>query len=313
MKRLVLFAAGVAVALLVAGCATRADLLEQEKRFRTLVVQQNRSLEQVKREVERLRGDVEEGRPRSRSTASGAEMSPERRRIVELEDQVHRLESGSEVIGMTLDPSGVSTLPPGSPISPPPVLGEAPPPAPGTPPAPVGAVPPAGEPPQQMAAATPPPTVPPPAPPPEMIDDEWRREVAQDQAVAGTIDVPERAEYLGALQGLSRGECTQAGPQLSGLSTRTKGSPLADNALYWQARCHAAKGDTNRAVTEFYDVVTRYPRSDKAPAALWQQGLLFARMGNAPDARLAFSKLIKDYPASSEAGRARQKLVELEH
>jgi TolA-binding protein len=305
MSRLGLLAGGLVVVTLAAGCATRADLLEQEKRFRTLVVQQNRSLEQVKREVERLRGDVEGGRPRARTSVG--EASPERQRIVELEGKVHDLETGSHEIGMTQDPNAIPSLPPGSPISPPPVLGEAPPP-PGNP-----SAPPPGEPPQQVASATPPPTVPPPPPPPDLVDDEWRREVSQDQAVAGTIDVPERAEYLGALQGLSRGECTQAGSQLSGLSTRSKGSPLADNALYWQARCHAVKGDSNRAVTEFYDVVTRYPKSDKAPAALWQQGLLFVRMGNTPDARLAFSKLIKDYPASSEASRARQKLVELEH
>jgi TolA-binding protein len=161
-----------------------------------------------------------------------------------------------------------------------------------------------------VATATPPPTVPP--PPPATIDDEWRREVAQDQAVAGTLDVPERGAFQGAMQGVSRGDCSAASGQLAGLANRSKGSPLADNALYWQARCHAARGDINTAVTEFYDVVTRYPRSDKAPAALWQQGLLFLRLGNAPDARLAMGKLIKDYPASAEAGRARQKLLEME-
>jgi TolA-binding protein len=306
-NRHILRAGGITLALLAGGCATRADLLDQEKRFRSLVVQQNRSLQQVKREVERLRADVEEGHgPRSRSAAG--EPAPEKQRIVELEEKIHRLESGSQEIGMTPDPTlSSSSLPEGAPIAPPPVVGDVPPPVP---PPPTGGTP-SAEPPQQVASATPPPTTPP-APPPPAIDDEWRREVAQDQAVAGTIDVPERAEYLSALQGLSRGDCTQAGSQLSGLSNRSKGSPLADNALYWQARCAAARGDNNRAVTEFYDVVTRYPKSDKAPTALWQQGLLFARMGNAPDARLALSKLIKDYPASAEASRARQKLIELE-
>ncbi len=292
---------GGALALVAAGCATRADLLEQEKRVRSVVQQQNRSIDMVKRELERLRADLEEGRPRSRGAPPSPESSYDRERVVELEDKVRQLESGSHQIGMTLDPSGMSSLPPGSPIAPPPVLGEAPPP-----PAPP---PPPGEP-QQLAAVAAPTTLPP--PPPPAVDEEWRREVAQDQAVAGTIDVPERADFQNALVGLSRGDCTQASPQLGGLTSRSKGSPLADNALYWQARCDAARGDPNRAVTQFYDVVTRYPKSDKAPAALWQQGLLFLRMGNAPDARLALSKLIKDYPASAEASRARQKLVELE-
>jgi len=301
--------ATLALVAAVAGCASRADLLEQERRMRGLVVQQNRSIDAMKREVQRLRADLEEGGSRktggrpSEEIVEGAPQPPPQERIYQLERKIEQLESGSKEIGMTPDPNAMTQLPPGAPIAPPPVLGETPPPG-GPPPAP-------GAGPTQLATATPPPTAPPPPPPPA-IDEEWRREVAQDQAVAGTIDVPERVAFQGALQGLSSGDCARAGPQLDGLTTRSQGSPLADNALYWQARCHAARGDMNRAVTEFYDVVTRYPKSDKAPAALWQQGLLFLRLGNSPDARLALSKLIKDYPASAEAGRARQKLAELE-
>jgi TolA-binding protein len=302
-RRWLPLAGGIALVWLAAGCATRGDLLDQERRFRSLIIQQNRSLQQVKREVERLRGDIEEGRGPRRSRSAMLGSTPEQERMSELEEKVQRLESGSQEIGMTVDPNAVSVPSQGAPVAPPPVLGEAQPPSP--PP-----TVPAAEAPEQLAAAAPPPTVPP--PPPTAIDDEWRREVAQDEAVAGTIDVPERTDYLDALQGLSHGDCRQAGARLRGLSDRSKGSPLADNALYWQARCHAADGNTNQAVTEFYDVVTRYPKSDKAPAALWQQGLLFLRTGNTSDARLALSKLIKDYPASTEASRARQKLAELE-
>jgi len=202
---------------------------------------------------------------------------------------------------MTLDPNGQSTAEP---------TGEAAGAAPLEPLAAGAAATPPSTAPEQVAAA-PPPTLPP--PPPAAVDDEWRREVAQDQAVAGTVDVPERAEYMTALQGLSHGDCAKAVPELNSITSRSKGSPLADNALYWEARCHAVRGEQNQAVTTYYDVVTRYPKGDKAPAALWQQGKLFLRMGDAPDARLALSKLIKDYPASAEASLARQKLAELEH
>jgi TolA-binding protein len=292
---------GAAVAALaIAGCATRSDLLDQERRVRGMIQQQNRSIDLVKREVERLRGDVEEG---GHPGKSSGEPSPEQRRIGELEKRVEQMQSGSQEIGMTLDPNGQSTAEPpaGEPAGAAPLeplaAGAA-----GTPPSTA---------PEQVAAA-PPPTLPPP-PPPAAVDDEWRREVAQDQAVAGTVDVPERAEYMTALQGLSHGDCAKAVPELNSITSRAKGSPLADNALYWEARCHAIRGEQNQAVTTYYDVVTRYPRGDKAPAALWQQGKLFLRMGDAPDARLALSKLIKDYPASAEASLARQKLAELEH
>jgi TolA-binding protein len=293
---------GVAViAVALAGCATRADLLDQERRVRTVIQQQNRSIELVKREMERLRADVEEGGHPSR-----AQGSPEQQRIGELEKRVEQLQSGSQELGMTLDPNGQSTAEPsGEP-------GAAPldPLAAGADPSAAGATPPSTAP--QVATATPPPTLPPPPPPPE-VDDDWRREVAQDQAVAGTVDVPERADYLTALQGLSHGDCAKATPELNAIISHSKGSPLADNALYWEARCHAIRGEQSQAVTTYYDVVTRYPKGDKAPAALWQQGKLFLRMGDAPDARLALSKLIKDYPASAEASQARQKLAELDH
>jgi TolA-binding protein len=291
---------GAAVAALaIAGCATRSDLLDQERRVRGMIQQQNRSIDLVKREVERLRADVEEGGHPSKSSG---EPSPEQRRIGELEKRVEQMQSGSQEIGMTLDPNGQSTAEPG---------GEPAGAAPLEPLAAGAAATPPSTAPEQVAAA-PPPTLPPP-PPPAAVDDEWRREVAQDQAVAGTVDVPERAEYMTALQGLSHGDCAKAVPELNSITSRAKGSPLADNALYWEARCHAIRGEQNQAVTTYYDVVTRYPKGDKAPAALWQQGKLFLRMGDAPDARLALSKLIKDYPASAEASLARQKLAELEH
>ena len=304
MRRWTKHVGAAVIAVALAGCATRGDLLDQERRVRTVIQQQNRSIELVKREMERLRADVDEGRHPSRSAAEG---SPEQQRIGELEKRVQQMQSGSQEIGMTLDPNGQSTLEPsGEP-------GAAPldPLAAGAEPSAAGATTPPSTAPQ-VAAATPPPTLPPPPPPPE-VDDEWRREVAQDQAVAGTVDVPERADYLTALQGLSHGDCAKAAPELNAITSRSKGSPLADNALYWEARCHAIRGEQNKAVTTYYDVVTRYPKGDKAPAALWQQGKLFLRMGDAPDARLALSKLIKDYPASVEASQARQKLAELDH
>jgi TolA-binding protein len=304
MRRWTPRAAAAVLALALAGCATRADLLDQERRVRSVIQQQNRSIELVKREMERLRADVEEGRHPSRSSAEG---SPEQQRIGDLEKRVQQLQSGSQEIGMTLDPNGQSTPEPGG------APGAAPlePLAAGADLPAAGATPPSTAP-AQVAAAAPPPTLPP-SPPPLEVDDEWRREVAQDQAVAGTVDVPERADYLTALQGLSHGDCARATPELNAITTRSKGSPLADNALYWEARCHAIRGEQSKAVTTYYDVVQRYPKGDKAPAALWQQGKLFLRMGDAPDARLALSKLIKDYPASAEASLARQKLAELEH
>ena len=160
------------------------------------------------------------------------------------------------------------------------------------------------------APAAPPPGAPPAA---TSAEDEWRRELAREQAAAGAINVPERAEYLGLLDGLARQDCTRVVPQLNSFAANHKESPLADNALYWAARCYQQKGRQEEAISKFYEVGTRYPKGDKAPAALWAQANLFLQMGNSPDARIVFSKLIRDYPGSDEASRARQKLTQLEN
>ena len=265
--------ASLLVLLLLAGCATRAELLQQDRQLRGMLQEQRKQIQEVQREIERLRGDVEEGHPRR---GGAAEPSSEDR-VTALEQRLAELERAA----------GTGT-----------------PAAPGAPP-----------------AAAPPVTPPPAAPAPSQAagrlpaggEDEWRREIAREQAAAGSVNVPERAEYLALLDGLARQDCSRAIPQLNGFAANHKDSPLADNALYWAARCYAQRGDQNQAVSKFYDVVTKYPKGDKAPAALWAQGTLFVDMGDSPDARLAFSKLIRDYPASEEAARARQKLSELEN
>lgn len=279
LSRVVRASAVLLVCSLAAGCATRADLLAQDKRVRAMVADQKKQLDQVKREVERLRADIEDGGRGGRGKASDERMTAIEQRLAAIEHP--------------------TTPPPTDPNAPPPADGT------GTPP-PDGAIPPP-EPPVDTAARTTPPP-----PPPPVDNDEWRREVAQEQAAVGTLNVPERAEYEGILDGLSKKDCAKAVPQLNSMAANRKGSPLADNALYWAARCYAAKGDQNQAISKFYDVVTRYPKSDKAPTSLWLQGNLFLQIGDTPDARLALAKLIRDYPNSAEAAKARQKLSELE-
>jgi tol-pal system protein YbgF len=263
--------------LVVAGCATRADLASQDRRMRGLLQEQRRQMQSLQREVERLRSDVESGGGRRGSSAAG------RDRVSELEDRLAALERERP------------------PSAPPPEAGEIPPaeeegtPPPTTPP----------------AVAKPAPT---PAPvPPAPAEDPWRRDVTREQAEAGTVNVPERGAYLQLLDGLAKKDCARAVPQLNSFATANRESPLADRALYWAARCYALTGDQNQAISKFYDVVTRYPKGSKAPAALLAQGNLFVSMGDTPDARLALSKLIRDYPNSEEAAQARQKLTQLEN
>jgi TolA-binding protein len=232
---------------------------------------------------------------------------------------VHQLEqrrAASTPIGETLSPEGTSSEEPTatdqtiSRLA----AGAAAPPAPAAAPPPTT--------PQQLAAlpgsptATPPlparsaPTTP--SPPKAAIDDNWKREVAQDRAVASATGGPERSTYLSALDGLAIGDCAKALSRLDALST-SSASPLADNALYWRARCAAAQGNPNDAVSSLRALVSRYPKSDKAPAALWTEGQLLLRLGDVPSARVVLAQLIRDYPSTTEANEARRKLNEVQH
>ena len=267
--------AAVLVLFSLAGCATHAELAQQDRQLRSILQEQRKQVQQVQREMERLRADLEEGHPR-RGAGGDDRLNAIEQRLSELEQKAGIVPPGATA------PS----------VEAPPVAAP-----PASPPPPVAARPPAVTPPAAGSGE----------------DEGWRREVAREQAAAGSVNVPERAEYLGLLDGLARQDCARTVPQLNGFAANHKDSPLADNALYWAARCYALKGDQNQAVSKFYDVVTKYPKGDKAPAALWSQGNLFVDMGDTPDARLALSKLIRDYPSSEEAARARQKLSELEN
>src|SRR5919198_23377 len=71
----------------LAGCATRAELVQQDHQLRTILQDQRRQLQEVQKEVERLRADIEEGHPR-RSGGGGASED----RLAALEQRLAELE-----------------------------------------------------------------------------------------------------------------------------------------------------------------------------------------------------------------------------
>lgn len=296
-------AGAIGLALTVAGCATQADLREQERKLSGLIERQSRSVDELRREIEALR---QQTAPRgsqapTRTPVGKAATRPAKDKVATPGETL----PPSAEIGMTLSPEGVSTEEPGPSGG---QVAAVPAPAPSAPDAatasPEAPAAPAAAPGESAAPAA---TV----PRPPAMDEDWKREVAQDRAVASTTGAPERAQYIKSLEGLEKGDCSKAIPGLKSVSSGAKGSPLSDNAIYWQARCLAARGDQRKAVSRLNEVVARYPKSDKAPAALWEQGQLQLRAGNSSAARGSFARLIRDYPASAEAGRARRKLAEL--
>jgi TolA-binding protein len=259
-------AALAAIVLATAGCATRADLIVEDRRLSQQLTDQRRDIVALQKEVERLRGDFEQGGVRR---GAGGDVEE---RLSELE---RRLGGGGGAPPSSGDGADGREAPP------------PPQPAP------------------QVARETPPPA---PAP----AADDWDRDVARALAAASASNAPDKGEFAQILDGVAHKDCAKAVPQLNSFASAKKDSPLADDALYWAARCYALRGDNNQAISKFYDVVTKYPKGDKVAASLWEQGNLFIDIGDTGDARLALGKLIKDYPNSEEAARARRRLTELD-
>jgi len=304
--RVVRVVAGVALGTLGVGCATQSDLNDQARRLQGMIAEQSRSIEGLRREVDRLRTDLDAGRNKAGAPRSAPKLS-DKDRLNALDKRLQNQHApGSEQLGETLLPEGMSTEQPAAPDQ---AVADAGGPPPGSPP-------PAETPPtesgtaQALAATVPPPPPQPTAPAP---DADWKREVSQDRAVASTTNTPERAEYLAALDGLAHGDCSKAGPRLHSIATESTSSPLSDDVLYWEGRCLALRGDYRQALSKLRQVVSRYPRGDKAPAALWEEGRLLMRTGDASSARQALARLVHDYPATTEAAQARRKLAEAEH
>ena len=268
----------VAAAFACAGCVTQAQLTARDEQIMRIMREQRRQIEGVQRELERQRADREGGGHR----AGGSDQ-----RVNTLEERVTKLEG-----------TGTTTAPlPGEP----------------------GAVPPDGSMPETAAIETPPAE---PAPPPTgKLTSDWDQSVAAERAAVASVDVPERGDFDEILGTLAHRDCGPAVSRLNAFAASHKTSPLADNALYWAGRCYILMGDStpqrstdfyNQAIAKFYDLGTTYPEGEKTPAALWEQGQLFLELKDEPDARIVFSRLIRDYPGSPEAGRARQKLADLQ-
>jgi TolA-binding protein len=264
-------AALAAMVLATAGCASRADLMVEDQRLSRMLADQRRDIVALQKEVERLRGDLEQGGGRHGGAAG------------DVEERLSELERRLGTTGGAPSPADGAD---GREAAPPP--------------------PPTPQPAPQVARETPPPA---PAPP---TADDWDRDVARALASASASNAPDKGEFTQILDGVAHKDCAKAVPQLNSFAASRKDSPLADDALYWAARCYALRGDNNQAISKFYDVVTKYPKGDKVAASLWEQGNLFIDIGDTGDARLALGKLIKDYPNSEEAARARRRLTELE-
>lgn len=264
------------------GCATQSDLrAEQQAReaLRAQIIADNRaSLDDVRRDIQKVRGEVEELRYRLDRTAkervgTGPQIKLLEDRIAILEKQLKaRLEAPQP-----LPPVGGS--PEFSPRAPDAMTGQ---PATET-----GGVP-SELPPSSSTALVAPVT-------PEAISRE-------------PVEVQE--EYKAGLRAFQEQQYEKAIQQFRSFQRKYPNSELADDAQYWIGESYYNQKDFNRAILEFNDVL-KYRKGDKVPAALLRQAQAFIEIGDKTDARLILQKLLNDHPHSEQARDARERLQAL--
>lgn len=261
MARSVALAVVVGAAALV-GCATRADLIAQERRLGQQLAEQRKQIQTIQRELERLRGDVEGTTPRR----GGEDATTTEQRLQDLDARIARLEG----------------RPPG----------ELPPP--GEPPAPQDVPPP-------VASVPPPREVPPPASPvddawardvardqqaiaatnaPEraelapMLDAVARKDCGRAVSQLNTFAAQKResplasvALYWVARCHALRGDRNQAIAKFYDVVTKYPKGSKAPAALWEQGNLFIDMGDTPDARLALGKLIKDYPNSEEAARA----------------------------------------------
>lgn len=258
---------------LLAGCATRADLLQvkqDQREVRALLADQQVAVEGLRRRMDILRNELSEGGRRGAGGGGGSASPEVRQQLADLEARVMAMEQARGMIPPT-------PMPGTSPAEPPIVVGSRP-----------GEVP----------------LAPTPQRPPNAQEIALSKE---EGALQGGRD----GEYRDALGLIRQGQCSQAVPKLRDFIRKNAKSEVADNAQYWIGSCYYSQRDYNRAIIELNEVLLKYPKGDKVPPALLMLADAFADSGDKIDARLILQKLIADHGKSEEAEKGRQKLQSL--
>jgi tol-pal system protein YbgF len=247
------------------------------------------TLDELRIQLQRLQGDIQEtqhrvGRGTSGETVSTTKLADVETRLSALEQQLA---------------SRRSTTPP---TSPPPSAAESAPSVPAPP-----------------AAANPPnpssPLVIPPPPPPQAGPPPQPR-VAAGPPASGTPHPAAESNvadqlYQRGLKEYREGNYDSAVVNFRQFLKQAPKSSQAGNAQYLIGEALYAQKQYDPAIVAFDDVVQKYPKDPKVAAAMLKEGYAFAELKDVRNARYFLQQVLKKFPDSPEAQKASEKLKQL--
>ena len=117
--------------------------------------------------------------------------------------------------------------------------------------------------------------------------------------------------YDHAMSLLRQGNFAEASTRFSTFLRTFADSPLASNAQYWLGECYYGERRFQEAIDEFERVFAFYPSSNKVPASLLKIAYSHMELRELPMARSVFQQLVRTHPQSPEAGKAYDRLQEV--
>jgi TolA-binding protein len=323
----------LAVALLLGGCATSADVAglatqDEVLKLRTDVTALQRAASQSRTQTDALNAqlanrsqtqsddvDRQAQALNSRLDTLAATVATMSKRVDELATRVDLLGRQMRASSIRPGPGAATppTVPPASTRSAPPTATPAAP-APSATQAPPASPPPATAAPATAAPATAAPASPPVAAVPAPTPSRPTTGLLQPQDL-----------YQAAYIDFSKGSYTLAIDGFREFLRRYPEHAQANNAQYWigegyaaLAQQHANAGQAERAtearqraVVEFRKVVANYPRGDRAPTALYKEALTLMELKQPALAQSRLQYLVDNFPQAEETPLARERLAAL--
>jgi tol-pal system protein YbgF len=117
--------------------------------------------------------------------------------------------------------------------------------------------------------------------------------------------------YDGALNLLRQGSFVDAARGFSKFLRTFPDASFAANAQYWLGECYYGQRRFQEAIDEFEQVFAFYSSSNKVPASLLKIAYSHLELQQLSMARSVFQQLVRMYPQSPEAGKAHNRLQEV--
>ena len=256
----------------------------------TAVLELLREIDGLKREVQSLRGQIED---------RGHEIEQLRRVVTDLDRRVQPGGGGSgEPLETVAPPAGGQVAGTPAPESSLQVETQAPPAAPeGFEPDPAFAPPAAPARGQSPGYPAPPPAAGNPSPPGK----------APAAAGAQADEAAAEGAYREAFGLLRAADYGKAAAAFTAFQATYPNSQYGDSAQYWLAEALAADGKHDKAAAEYQELMVQFPASKKLPYAMLKLGDSYDKLGKAKEAKAVWAELRKQFPTSAAAKLAEQR------